>query len=198
MLQVITPAATNDLTVIDRVKAELQITTAANDAYLDNLIAEVSDACARHCSRTGWGRETVRQIERPTTPRECIILDRDLLPTIAAITEDGVALAVTDYELDGSLLYRLSSDRRVSWTASKIVLDYSAGFATLTNLPFDLERAALEWIKACYAGRGKNPLVRSESAQDVGSVSYFDPRAGLEAMPPQTAGYLQPWRLTTI
>jgi len=195
MLEVITPAVTHDLTVLDTLKSELMVTGTADDAYLDSLIAQVSAACARHCSRTGWGRETLRQTERPAKSLDCIILARDLAPSITSVIEDGTTLAVTDYELDGSLLYRLFADRRTSWTGSKIVVTYSAGFLTLTDLPYDLERAALEWLKACYANRGNNPLVRSQSAQDVGSVSYHDPRAGLEAMPPQTAGYLAPWKL---
>lgn len=198
MLQVITPAVTNDLTVLATVKAELGIFGTTDDAYLDSLIFAVSDGCARYCRRSGWGRETVRQIERLTRCREVIILDRDLLPTISAVTVDGAALAGTDYELDGALLYRLSSDRRVDWAGNKVVIDYQAGFTPLTNLPADLERAALEWIKAAYSARGRDPLLRSQSVQDVGSESYLDPRAGMEAMPPQCAALLDPWRLVAL
>lgn len=198
MLQVITPAVTNDLTILATVKAELRLTAATDDAYLDSLIAQVSDACARYCRRSGWGRETVRQTERLTRCREVIILDRDLLPAVSAVTVDGTALAGTDYERDGALLHRLSSDRRVDWTGSKVVIDYQAGFATLTDLPYDLERAALEWIKAAYSARGRDPLLRSQSVQDVGSESYLDPRSGMEAMPPQCAALLDPWRLVAL
>jgi hypothetical protein len=61
MYRVITPAVTNDLTVLPTVKEELSIpgTDTSQDARLLRLIAEASDMVAQHCNRDGFGRKMV-------------------------------------------------------------------------------------------------------------------------------------------
>jgi hypothetical protein len=198
MLSVITPATSSDLTILATLKAELGITGTTQDAYLSTLIAQVSDGCARYCRRTTFGRERVAQTERISTPRDCIVLDRDLAPSIVSVVEDGTTLAAADYEIDGALLYRLESDSRIRWPVAKIVVTYDAGYTLLTDLPADLERAALDWAKALYSAQGRDPMLRSESADGVGSASYLDPRGGLLAAPPQTSSILDHYRVVSL
>jgi hypothetical protein len=192
MITIITPPATNALTVLATAARELAIPEATSG--LQELIGQASDICARYCGRPeGFGRATVRQTER-SVDLPCIILDRDLNPAITSVIEDGTTLAATDYELDGSLLYRLSGDYRIQWRAAVVQVTYAAGYALLTDLPQDIERACLATLAGLQTARGRDPRIRSESADGVGSVSYLDPRAGAEAIPIEAAALLAPWR----
>ena len=198
-LSVVTPAATKDLTVLARLKADLSITDAAQDAALADVIREASDAIGRACARPeGFGRETVTETWRLSGHAECLILARDILPTVTSVTEDGEALAAADYLLDGSLLRRLSEDAPIVWTARKIVVTYAAGYALLADTPYDLERACLDLCATIWASRGRDRSLRSESADGVGSVSYLDPRASGGGLPQAIADALASYRRITV
>ena len=204
MLTIITPAVTGNLTVLATVKAELGITGSADDAYLEAMICQASQMLATFCGRRTFGLERVRQTERLNTSPEVIILDRDLNVGLVSVTEDGEALTAADYELDGSLLYRLDGAERVRWTAGTVVqITYDTGWQLLTDeagvgLPHDLERACLEVIKAGYYARGRDPMLRSESVEGIGSSSYMDPRGGSHGLPPQASALAEPYRLHVI
>lgn len=182
MLEIVTPATTGHLTTLVRVKAELSIIGTAEDLRLATLIGEASDLIAAHCNRDTFGREAVRQTERITCAQEYIILERDIALTITALTVDGTALAAADYEVDGSLLYRIEDDRRGYWDAGKVVIEYGAGFTLLTTLPYALERAALDLVVNLYRGRGRDGAIRQEMVEGIGSTSYFDPRGASGGM----------------
>ena len=196
MITVITPPTTNMLTATATAARELAIAEAT--AGLQELMGQASDACARHCGRSeGFGRATVAQTERDIYT-DCIVLDRDINPTITSVVEEGTTLAATDYELDGSLLYRLTDDSRTPWNAAKVVITYVAGYVLLTDTPQDLERACIATLAAIHAARGRDPRIRSEAADGVGSVSYLDPKAGAEALPVEAAALLGPYRKISL
>jgi hypothetical protein len=199
MITVITPPTSNDLTTVAAAQRELQLPVSESTPVIEALIRQASIMCARYCGRAeGFGRATVRQTERLTRGAACIILERDIAPAVAAVTEAGVTLAATDYELDGSLLYRLSGDHRASWSPATVVVTYAAGLTLPGSVDGDLERACLATMQALYSARGRDPMLRSESADGVGSMSYLDPRAGAEAVPPIAAGLLAPWLRLTL
>ena len=183
MLEIITRATTSDLTVLARVKSELGLTDTLQDAKLTNLIHEASDLITAYCNRDTFGREALRQTERVTAARECIILARDLELTIGTVTVDGATLTAAEYEIDGSLLYRLHDDRRIAWRSEKVVVEYSAGFTLLGTLPFAIERAALDLVVMLYQSGGRDMTVRQEMVQGIGSTSYFDTRASAGGLP---------------
>lgn len=195
MLTVVTPPASNALTTLATAQRELGLAVGADTVGIGDLIAQASAACAAYCARPeGFGRATLRQTERPGYRRDVLLLDRDLAPAITAVTVDGVALAAAGWELDGSLLYRLSGLDRVAWDAGVVVIDYAAGYALPGSVPPDVERACLVVVQSLYSARARDPMVRSENVDGVGAVSYLDPRAGMEGLPAQAAGLLAPWR----
>lgn len=177
MLEIVTPASTGHLTVLDRVKSELSISGTGEDAKLTTLIGEASDLIAAYCNRDTFGREELRQTERVSMPRACIILARDLAVTVTSVTVDGEALDPADYEIDGSLLYRLNDDDRLAWATGKVVIEYEAGFTLLTDLPPALERAAVDIVVNLYRGAGRDTSIRTEMVEGVGSTSYTDLRS---------------------
>lgn len=188
-------ATTRDLTVLDTVKAELQIAGTDDDAYLADLIRQASDLIARFCRRPeGFGRETVTQTWRLDRDPSCLILARDIAPAIASVAEDGTALASADWLLDGSLLYRLQADQQAAWTGSKVVVSYDAGYALLTDVPYDLERCCIDLVRAGWRARGRDPALKSMRVPDVLDVSYWGgPDATVGGVPKDIADRLAPY-----
>ncbi|WP_198368765.1 hypothetical protein [Roseomonas rosulenta] len=177
MLEVLTPAGSSDLTTLATAKRELAVTDTVQDARIADLIREASDLVAQWCNRGGFGRETLRQTDRLSAAVDVIVLQRDIGVIVSAVTEDGVALAAADYERVGVLLYRLREGMRVPWTGRLVVVEYLAGFALPDEAPPALERACLDLLAELWHGQGRDPAVRNETTEGVGTVGYFEHRA---------------------
>jgi len=176
MLEILTPASTNHLTTVDRVKAELSISGSGEDARLLTLIGEASDLIAAYCNRDTFGAQELLQTERLSCPSPHIVLQRDIVVSIDEVEVDGVLLAATEYERDGSLLYRLQDDARI-WWAGKVKITFTAGFTLLGDLPQGIERAALDIVVNLYNSAGRDTSIRQEMVQGVGSIAYSDLRS---------------------
>ena len=194
MLEIVTPAATNDLTTLATAKRELAITDTAQDARIAALIREASDLVAQWCNRGGFGRETLRQTERLAAPVDGLVLQRDLGVTITAMAEDGVALSAGEYERSGVLLYRLRDGVRVAWSARTVIVEYQAGFALSDEAPPALERACLDLLTGLWHGQGRDPAVRNETTEGVGAVGYFEHRADTLPLTPDRLAALERYR----
>ena len=177
MLELLSAAATGDLTTLATAKRELGIVDAAQDARITALIREASDLVAQWCNRAGFGRETLRQTERLASPVDVIVLQRDLGVANTTVVEDGLALSASDFERGGMLLYRLRDGMRVPWTARTVVVEYEAGFELPDEAPPALERACLDLLAGLWHGLGRDPAVRNETTEGVGAVGYFEPCA---------------------
>lgn len=198
-LTVVTAATTRDLTILARMKSDLGLTGTDQDAALADVIREASDAIGRECARPeGFGRETVAETWRLSAAADCLILTRDIRPAITSVVEDGVTLAAADYQLAGSLLYRLDEDAPTRWTARKVTVTYAAGYALLSDVPYDLERACLDLAATIWAARGRDRTIRSESVDGVASASYLDPAAGKGGMPLVIADAIAPYRRLVV
>jgi len=198
MLEVVSPASTGDLTLLATVKAELGITGSDQDAVLTQMIHQASAGIARYCGRTTFARETYRQTEWPARAVPEIILDRDIEVSVDSVTLDDVALAGSDWLLDGSRLRRMMQGRPSCWLAcSKIVVEYQAGYELLATLPYDLERACIDLVKGLQGARQRDPALRSERVLDLMEVTYFGSAAAGQAggLPPDVAARLEPHRL---
>lgn len=198
MLTVVTPATSGDLVSLARVKTELSISGTGEDAKLEDLITEASGLIAGYCNRDGFGAEDLLQTERLTSPRECIILARDLAPAIDTVTVDGTALGADEFELDGSLLYRLSSDARTCWSSGKVVIAYSAGWTLPDAAPPALSRAALDLVVGMHRGAGRDAAIRSEQVEGVGQTAYFDWRGTSLPLSADRVTALERYRLVGV
>ena len=194
MLTVVTPATSYDLTVLETVRAELGITNHAEDENLKRWIAQASDVIAKYCNRV-FAQETVSETFRRSTRSDDILLSRYPVNSIVSIVENDETLADTDYELRGEsgLLTRLFDDAPACWPAGKIVVTYVAGYVLLTDLPYEIEAAALALVKQYRFAAQRDPQVRSESVDAIGSTGYFD---GLDVsgMSPEVLGLLKDHR----
>lgn len=199
LLTVLTGAVTTNLTDLASVRSELNL-GAEQDAYLQTQIAAASAAIASWCGRV-FARETVREVWRPEREIECLMLARVPVASITSIVEDGTTLDDADYEMDATagFLWRLSSDKRTPWDASKITITYAGGYLLpgqdSRDLPTDIQRACILLVSAQYIARGRDERLRSEGAQGIGQVSFFEPSTGKPRLASADAeALLQPYR----
>lgn len=194
MLTVITPNPTECLTTVERAKAELGLTGSANDARLLELIAQASEAISDHCKRV-FGVAVLQESFRLDRPIEDLILSRYPITEISGITEDGTSLSPSQYEANpqSSIVIRLESDRQCFW-CGKVTVSYSAGFTLVTNLPWPIERACIETVKVLWFGGGRDPLLKSESVDGLGSQDYWVRDGAASALPSEVVALLGPHR----
>ena len=194
MLTVTTPATTYDLTVVETVRAELGITDRAEDENLARWITQASRIIAEYCNRV-FARETVSETFRLATRNGDLLLSRYPVVSIASVIDNGETLAETDYEFASAtgVLTRLSDDTPTCWPLGKIVVTYTAGYSLLGDLPYGIERAAILLVNQYRYAAERDPQLRSEQTEGVGSSSYFD---GLEAggLSPEVRGLLKDHR----
>lgn len=193
MLSVLVPATSSRLTSLDAVKRELSISGTSDDARLLAYIDQASAVIADYLGRP-LGRETVAETLRLSASSEVIMLSRWPVVSVTSVVEDGATLAATDYEIDRSFAYRLFDDERARWPAVKVVLTYVAGYDLPDGVAPAIERAATQLIVAMNASRGRDPSLRSESVEGIGSQSWLDPHNGGGPLPDGVVALLNPYR----
>lgn len=185
ILTILTPAPDRRLATAEDVRAELKLSDKALDTALNGLILQASDTIASGCGGRVFGRENLREIFR-SVRAEWLVLARDPVSAVTSIVADGATLVEgTDFEIDlrAGILYRLSGDARISWRASKVTVEYAAGWllpsqagpADVGALPGDVRRVCIERVARIWNGQGRDAAIRSESTDGVDSISYFDP-----------------------
>lgn len=192
MLSVVTPAQGRDiLTDVD-----IQELLGINDPILSARIArQVTSLIEGYCKRP-FGLATYRQVERLQCALDQIILERWPVVEIVSVAVDGGALVGADYEadIDRGMLYRMISGAPCGWRGRRVEVVYKAGYllagGTASNLPGNVQRAAEQLAASIHASQGRDPLLRTQATDEVGSTSWLDPRPGMEALPPQVAGAL--------
>lgn len=193
MLTILTPASSRDLSTLDSVKATLGVTGSAQDVALLTLLRQASDAITRHVGQP-FARERVQQTEY-LSGGGSIILERSLAVTIETVTFGETTLDAGTYSLEGGILRPwLFGWQSAPWWGAAVIT-YSAGYELLGELPYDVERAALLTCAGWYGSRGRDPLIRSETAEGVGTITYATtPAAGVGALPAEALALLAPYR----
>lgn len=200
MLEVITPAATFDLTTVDAVNAELGLEgNTASDALISGYIASASDSVARYCKRILVAQEYAETFYARNYKDE-LLLSEYPVAEIASIVESDITLAVDDARVnaDTGAVIRLCNDDQTWWPLGKIVVSYTAGYADdttgLPSLPPAIERAAIVLASMAYRLRSKrDPAIRSSQHGDS-SVTFGPLAIGDGGLPPEIVALLQPYR----
>ena len=107
-----------------------------------------------------------------TAPKS-LLLARGFVSDVS-VTEDGTALTEdTDFVVSGDagIVRRISSDEVIAWKAGTVVVSYTAGFAAV---PPVLKSVATDYIRVKLAQRERDPMMRSETAEGLGTISYRD------------------------
>lgn len=198
MLTIIAAAAETKLTTVAAARAELQVTSGADDAWLAQLIDQASDAVRSWCSRI-FAVETVRESIYPDQPARSLMLARWPVVALTSLTINGTTEDVANVEAeDSGRLFRIDAGGyHTPWPSGRIVVEYSAGYVLpglpARTLPNDIERAALSLVKASWFARTRDPLLRSEEVPDVYSAAWAVP-SGRDALPPDVESLLSPYR----
>lgn len=188
MLTVITPSSEQSLISLSDLKLQLGVTDRSEDDKLLVYSKQATAAVERYCNRRLLA-ETVEETFRLSVEKSRpLILSRSPVSSVTTVIEDGSELTDADFELDGCCLYRLTSDSRSSWSATKIVARYVAGYS-LSEMPGEYQRAVVLTVNQYKIGSTRDPQVRSESTDGLGSTSYFD---GLDeyGLAPEARGLL--------
>ncbi|MFT8245201.1 hypothetical protein [Roseomonas sp. BN140053] len=208
MLTIVTPASNRKLTTASTLADELGSVSVVEFVRMDRLIERASAMISRYCDR-GFAREVLRQEFRQPLPNSIRLARNPAAVTAVAI--DGVALASSDWRLDADaqVLYRVSPQgAEVNWCGWRTVVDYTAGYVLPGDpgyaaappderLPADVEHACIMLCTALRSSAGRDPMLRSESTEGVGSTSWIA-TAEMGALPPQVADMLAPYRRLTV
>lgn len=205
-LEVITPASCLDLTVLATAKAELGIpdSDTSQDARIGVLIKQASSIVANYCDQQ-FGAEEVQEIFWTDYPAEwtrSFLLSREPVITIDSVIIDGALIDPSGYRLArGNYLNRLSPIGILGlgqWTwTSEAIIQYTAGYVLLDNLPYGIERAALSLIKEFHFATGGDPHIRSEEVPGVRTVTYDVTSigdAGRGMLSPEVTALLAPYK----
>lgn len=200
ILTVTGPASSYDLTALATVKTELSIVGSGDDTKIDGWIRQASSAIAKYCNRV-FAKETVSEQFRLVRCIPKLTLSRRPISSITSILEDEVETVLvngTDYEYDsltGEVWRLTSDDARTHWGASKIVVVYQAGYTLLSELPYEVERAAILLVKYYRFSAKRDPFIRSETADGIGRTDYgFGGMTEEIIMPPDVASLISPYR----
>lgn len=212
---VVTPAASSLLTTLARVKDDWQISGTSDDAFLTRVIARCSAEIANYCNRE-FGYRVLRDTVFPARdsymyqlPGGLDVLQLSAWPVVSvtSIVEDGTTLdAATQYLLRGDVgqVLRLGSfSTPGTWPAVKIVATFATGYqlpgdgATtgVEPLPLAIEDATSRLTWARYAARRRDPFLRQETTEGVGSNTYWIPAGDSGALSPDIADLIDNYRV---
>jgi uncharacterized phiE125 gp8 family phage protein len=215
IVEIVTPAQSELLTTLDRVRSELRISSDADDEVLMAKIAEASSDIqtaigkrlpSEEVRETFWHDDDVRHRHdlRHSFPSETtLFLSRRSISKLASVAVDGTTVELSEvrFDLDAGLLDRLSTDglpRR--WCFGKcVIVAYTAGYVLPgtagRNLPPAIEGAAVALVSDYWASRGRDPTLRSESIPGVIERQFWIGAVGeAELLPPRVLASIAPFR----
>lgn len=202
---IVTPAAASakGLTTKETVKAELGITGGGFDDRIGRWILAQSQAIAGYCDRD-FPEEGLRdsfRIDRERRPVEALMLSRWPVSTIAAVVEDGVTLAASQYELNAETgeLWRLDgNDCRRYWCGGLITVEFTGGYSLPADAPADLQGACIDLAKLSYFGAGRDPKTRAEDIPGIISQQFWVDGPDQDAWPKAVTQTLDRYAKITV
>jgi hypothetical protein len=177
-------AAACRLTTAAKVQAALRL-GAVDTTLIESIIDAVSGECVRFCNLARavagpvptFGLEVVRAtwLGAGMDRGSILVLPwRAPVTAVSSVVEDGTSLALnTDFRLvGGGMLERMADDAPGCWSASKIVVSWTAGWSLPAEVPAELEGQVIEQVKMKYLATDRDPALRSENTPDIWSGSY--------------------------
>lgn len=166
-LKVTTAATSLQLLSVEELRAAVGVSGTDQDTLLAAEGLRVAAAITMACNiAVGSGAE-------PTLLQETLqetfwgvrgaylILSRRHNIELLDLTVDSTALSIDDVFVDpeAGLITHLWAGNPTPWCASKIVVNYKAGF---TTAPGDLKMAAMDFMRLNWADKDRDPSLKSE------------------------------------
>ncbi|TXN71728.1 hypothetical protein [Methylobacterium sp. WL6] len=200
MLIVTTPATSTALTTVARARAILGFAT-TDDAAALVLIGQASRAIVDYCRRP-FAIETVRESFTCNDTRlDGPILGRGPVVEILSVRNSGDLIPPAEYAQDSRTgrLQRLDPyGSPLPWWGGGLIADYRAGYvlpkddagAPAPTLPESVERACIMLLSSYLSLRGRDPTVKTENSEGVGSTSWWVPGTSDRLASPEAAQLL--------
>jgi hypothetical protein len=205
------------LTTLARANAELG--TSGEDAYIEQLIEAVSERIAKYCGRV-LHYSDAQEDTIPGYGDTFLVVSRPPIEEITSIEYNSSEIDSSNYIIDDADAGLIYSERGWTWTALRsaclvgadklvgtenplYVVVYKGGYITpqqdadgvgTRDLPYDLEDAAIEAITYRYRRKGKDPSIVSEKL--LGSGVTYASHSDLDAsgFPPHVRSVLDTYK----
>jgi hypothetical protein len=205
MFEVITPATSTALTTISRAREVLGFGS-GDDRAATVLIDQVSRAIADYCRRP-FGIEALRETFDDRDLYDAgPLLSRSPVVEITSVRAAHAALLPAEYRLDrqrNRLQVIDAAGLPVPWWGGGLTVEYRAGYvlpgdaegdnAPAVTLPTSVERAAIILLSTALAGRSRDPGVKQESTEGVGSTTWYVAGPGDALASPEAQQLLAPF-----
>lgn len=139
------------------VKRALDITSTTNDEELRDCLDRASSILEREYGRP-LRKQTLVETHSPGVGRSSILL-RPPVVSITSLLVDGVALAASDYDIDGDTGV-LTIAGRFDGTRGGVVVTYVAGYA---DPPGALKEAVIEQVRHMWDTQRTTPGAREDT-----------------------------------
>lgn len=203
MLTVVTAATAANLTTLSRARALLDFAP-GEDATVSTLIDHASRIIADFCRRP-FGLETVKEVFDAPSWDGCVMLARSPVTAFVDVVDGEETIASTNFRHDAesNLLCRTTeSGLPIAWSGGMLSVTYTAGFVLPSDddgapdptLPAPVERAAIRLVGAYLSLGSRDPLIKSETVEGVGSTSWWMPGTASVLPDPEAEQLLQPYR----
>lgn len=144
---------------------------------------------AAYCART-FGAETVADIfmldTSPCTAPDSLrrahplVLSRDKLSRVLSVTTSAGIMDPSQYyaDLGAGLLFSLYGGLNIMWTGYPVVVQFVSGWVLpgdpARTLPQVIEDVCIDTAAADWYARGRDPGLRNETVEGVGTIRYTD------------------------
>ena len=192
-------------------KADLGITDVHSDTDLQRYLLDATETVLTFIGRPLLSQTWQDQIfVRPFPRTLSLLLGVYPVHKVIAVTRNGTALeqdTINDLVIDDDCgeLYRPDVTQPF-WPAGRYIVTYEAGYSppvTLNdgtvqpgNFPGAICLAVRRVAAASYYAQGRDPTLKSENEQGVGSTSWAVPDPSLGGLTPEAAGLVQRFRST--
>ncbi|MAF25371.1 hypothetical protein CL634_07330 [bacterium] len=209
MFTIITAAAHTEMTLLEVVKSELEITGSSNDGMLTEYIQQASDYIRTYTGRY-FAKETVEETFQSRGGRK-LMVSRYPLVSISFIEFSGTSVGATTYEIDNStagIIWReagfthtILSDEFITLQPTKDgrrdwKVRYVAGYnmpgttGVDRDFPYDLERACVDLVKNWFLTKTADPMIQRQQTGDASETRFATSRG----VPPGVLNTLNNWR----
>ncbi|MDH2313997.1 hypothetical protein [Methylobacterium brachiatum] len=206
MLTVITPATSTALASLERAATDLGVTAGSKrDRQIVRYIEQASRVIVDHCRRP-FGLETVRETFIVNEIRgDGPLFGRGPVVEILAVRDgSGTLIAPSGYVVDHSTgrLRCLDANgfpQPWGWDwGSGLSVEYRAGYVLPTddedgNLPEPIERACVLLVATYLAAQGRDPTVKVDTVEGLGSRSFYVAGADDKLVTPEAQQLLAPF-----
>lgn len=199
------PAPLVPLTSLENFKSDLKISDTSQDDDLKRYLLGASSAVLGFINRSiivaAW-RDIIEVT--PDCQRLYLVLGRFPLKAITAFSVNGTLLdapTVESLNIDSAngTIYPPDGGPSCLWQPGRYVITYTAGYDPPDDkgggtVPYDVQQAVLIAAAARYHAAARDPNLRQESEQGVGSTSFSSVPGGTGGLPQQAADLVARYR----